>query len=111
MSITRRTFLNLSGAASVAAFLPAWGIAQKPATELMPGWLICDGAYLDSAKYPELFSVLGHAYGEFTLPDFRGRAMIEGVSQGAPSAVTYQYAIKATGVRPTPVGLIMPFVT
>ena len=41
------------------------------------GWIMCDGASLSTLTYPDLFSVIGHAYGGagllFNLPDFRGR--------------------------------------
>ncbi len=41
-------------------------------------WLLCDGRFLDIAKYPDLFKVLGTRYGNngtgtFAIPDFRGR--------------------------------------
>lgn len=49
-------------------------------------WLICDGRSLNSAEYPELFGVIGNAYGGsggvFNLPNLRGRTVI-GVGQGA----------------------------
>lgn len=41
-------------------------------------WLICNGGLYPTADYPELFSVLGNAYGgngqsSFAIPDLRGR--------------------------------------
>ena len=41
-------------------------------------WLLCDGRELESASYPELFSVIGSSYGSgsagrFNIPDLRGR--------------------------------------
>jgi len=44
-----------------------------------PKWLVCDGALLDVADYPDLYTVIGHIYGaadsdHFYLPDFRGRS-------------------------------------
>ncbi|MFC3944460.1 tail fiber protein [Pseudomonas gingeri] len=48
------------------------------------GWLFCNGASLNRQDYPELFGVIGQAYGykdadHFNLPDLRGR-FIRGVS-------------------------------
>jgi hypothetical protein len=48
-----------------------------------PGWLLCDGAYVDKVDYPRLFSVIGYRYGlkttiisKFRLPDIKGRMVI-----------------------------------
>ena len=48
-----------------------------------PGWLLCDGAYVDKVDYPRLFSVIGYRYGlkttissKFKLPDVKGRMII-----------------------------------
>ncbi|MBV8046455.1 MAG: tail fiber protein [Paludibacterium sp.] len=51
------------------------------------GWLVCDGRALAVARYPELFRVIGHIYGQagagfFLLPDYRGRGL-RGVNYGA----------------------------
>lgn len=44
------------------------------------GWMVCDGRSLSKAMYPELFEVVGTAFGEpdedsFKLPDYRGRVV------------------------------------
>lgn len=49
-------------------------------------WLVCNGASLLRSSYPELFSVIGTAYGSvdgthFNIPDGRGRALL-GSGQG-----------------------------
>lgn len=51
------------------------------------GWMFCDGRTLDSAVYPELFSVIGYLYGKtgagsFNLPDYRG-LFLRGVDAGS----------------------------
>lgn len=53
------------------------------------GWLPCDGRELTASAYPELFAVLGGAWGQspeegtFRLPDLRGR-FLRGVNHAAP---------------------------
>lgn len=44
-----------------------------------PEWLVCDGSVVSQSDYPDLFAVIGSAYGSassgnFKLPDFRGRS-------------------------------------
>jgi microcystin-dependent protein len=44
------------------------------------GWLLCDGRALGKTAYPELFAIIGTAFGStdddsFSLPDCRGRVM------------------------------------
>lgn len=46
------------------------------------GWALCDGALLNIADYPDLFQLLGTAYGgdgttTFALPDLRGRVIVD----------------------------------
>ena len=53
------------------------------------GWLFCDGMSLSRQDYPELFGVIGLAFGyadakHFNLPDLRGR-FIRGVSADSPT--------------------------
>jgi len=55
-------------------------IAYAGAESPDPKWLLCDGASLATADYPDLFTVIGTTYGSvdedhFTLPDLRGRAI------------------------------------
>lgn len=54
------------------------------------GWMLCDGRYLSSTAYPELYAVIGTMYGsrtsgddhEFAIPDFRG-LFLRGYDAGA----------------------------
>lgn len=51
-------------------------------------WLDCDGASLLRSDYPDLFTVIGTTYGavdgtHFTLPDLRGRAIVDAGTGGA----------------------------
>ena len=43
-------------------------------------WLICDGTSVGTAAYPDLFHVIGYAFGgsgaSFNLPDLRGRVTV-----------------------------------
>ncbi|WJW80502.1 tail fiber protein [Bartonella sp. TP] len=50
------------------------------------GWLFCDGSMLESAKYPQLYKIIGQNYGggegsKFALPDLRG-VFIRGFDSG-----------------------------
>ena len=61
-------------------------------------WLICDGSSLVRADYPDLFAVIGTAYGaadgtHFNIPDLRGRV---GIGQGSGPGLS-SYALGATG--------------
>ncbi len=48
------------------------------------GLMECDGRELNITEYPELFAVLGYKFGgegiNFKIPDYRGKAPIEGVT-------------------------------
>lgn len=62
-------------------------IAYAGNTSPNPNWLACDGSSLLRADYPDLFTVIGTAYGSvdgthFNLPDLRGRAQI-GIGTGS----------------------------
>lgn len=69
----------------IGAILPFGGASNPPA-----GWLLCDGAAVSSAQYPDLFAALGNAWGDggdgtgplFNLPDLRGR-FLRGVDMGS----------------------------
>lgn len=50
--------------------------------EVIPGWLHCNGWTVNYSKYPELYSVLGSAWGgPGKLPDLRG-AFLRGIDAG-----------------------------
>lgn len=55
------------------------------------GWLICDGSFLDSTVYQNLFALIGYKYGQsgsdFALPDLRDRVPL-GVHTNRPDATT-----------------------
>jgi microcystin-dependent protein len=61
-------------------------IAYAGASSPLPSqWLVCDGSSVLRADYPDLFTVIGTAYGasdvsHFNLPDLRGNVLI---GQGA----------------------------
>ena len=54
------------------------------------GWLFCDGAWVSRTTYADLFEAIGTTYGDaggsatlFSLPDFRGRALVGQGNGGA----------------------------
>src|SRR5690242_10468258 len=54
--------------------------------EIMPGWLLCNGAELERNEYKNLFEAINYAHGgsgsKFRLPDCRGY-FLRGVDRGA----------------------------
>lgn len=59
-------------------FISMYGGSTDPAGGV---WLLCDGRELETATYPELFSVIGSSFGSgaagrFNIPDMRGRMPI-----------------------------------
>lgn len=53
-----------------------WPLATPPA-----GWLVCDGSLLKKEDYPDLWALLGNAWGtptatHFYIPDMRGRVPV-----------------------------------
>lgn len=61
----------------VNAIFPTGTIIFHAASANLPGFLFCDGRYLQRADYPKLFSVIGTTYGystqyNFRIPDLRG---------------------------------------
>lgn len=70
---TRDVFIADLGV-PIGAILPFAGVNPPP------GYLLCDGAEVERAKYNDLYDVIGNAYGSptvgvgtFRLPDLRGR--------------------------------------
>lgn len=60
-----------------SAFTPTGAVIAFAGAAAPAGWLLCDGATLLKADYPDLAAVLGTIYGpgdstHFVLPDFRG---------------------------------------
>lgn len=74
-----RTAANGVPVGTVVAF--AGPVANIPA-----GWLLCDGALVNSATYPHLFEAIQYSWGgsgsSFNLPDMRGM-FLRGVAGGA----------------------------
>ena len=61
--------------ATLSAF--AGAVTMYAGASVPTGWLICDGASLLRASYPDLFTAIGTTYGyadgsHFNVPDFRG---------------------------------------
>jgi len=74
------------GVCRVIGEIIAWAGATSPDSN----WLLCDGASLLRADYPDLFTVVGVTYGavdgtHFNLPDLQGRAAL---GQGSGSGLT-----------------------
>lgn len=70
---------NFETIAQAASGLTASGIIQIPVGLVLPfggatappGYLLCDGAYLNRTQYSNLFGVLGTTYGTNTATNFR----------------------------------------
>lgn len=64
---------NLGG----TKFVPTGSVLAYVGTTAPDGWTFCDGSYLVTANYPELYAVIGTTYGtsgaNFRLPDFRAK--------------------------------------
>lgn len=71
-----------------AGLPPAAGSSDIPVVLIeAQGWMVCDGRWLEPAKYPELYAVLATLYGDdgegrFRIPDLRG-LFLRGVDSGA----------------------------
>lgn len=65
------------------------------------GWVLCNGASLLTADYPNLFAVIGYTYGgsggSFVVPDFRGRVPI-GVGQGSGNGASGTGVVSGTSL-------------
>lgn len=64
-----------------SATVPTGAIQMFAGSAAPSGYLICDGASVNRADYPALFTVIGTTYGSasgttFNLPDLRGRAPV-----------------------------------
>jgi microcystin-dependent protein len=79
-----------------SGMIMAYGAAAAP-----DGWLLCDGASLLRASYPELFAVIGTTYGSadgthFNAPNMKGKVVV-----GYNSAETEFDALGETGGEKT----------
>lgn len=72
---------NLRIDAPTAGLIALWGGATPP-----PGWLICNGASLNTVTYATLFAVIGYTFGgsgsSFNIPDMQQRFPLGGTSIG-----------------------------
>ncbi len=67
---------------------PSGSIQPYGGTTAPEGWLLCNGAAVESTDYPDLFAVIGTSFGDgsngsgnFNLPDLRGM-FLRGVDNG-----------------------------
>jgi len=85
----------------VAQIVPAGMLAPYAGSVSPTGWLLCDGASLLRADYPELFGVLGTTYGSvginyFNIPDMQGNVPV-GVKSTQTSNPDISALAKAAG--------------
>jgi microcystin-dependent protein len=72
----------LSSSSSSVAGVPAGVVSPFAGAAAPDGWLLCNGAEVYKASYPDLYSVLGTSYGtpadtlKFKLPDLQGRVPV-----------------------------------
>lgn len=61
---------------AVAVGIPIGTVLYFAASSAPPGWFECNGSFLNTASFPDLFAVIGYTYGgggvSFNLPDLRG---------------------------------------
>ena len=67
--------IQVEGFLSPVGAIQLWAGASTNAPN---GWIVCDGSSVLKTTYPQLFAVIGGAFGSvdvdhFTLPDFRGK--------------------------------------
>lgn len=86
----------------VADELP--GVVKSYAGSTAPaGYLFCDGSSVAVATYPDLFAVIGYAFGgagaNFSVPDLRGRvdAGPDDMGSGAAGRITAANTLAASG--------------
>jgi microcystin-dependent protein len=71
---------------------PIGGMIDYGGTAAPPGWILCFGQAISRTAYPQLFAVIGTAFGTgdesttFNLPDLRGRASIGADNMGGSAA-------------------------
>lgn len=87
----------------LAGTLIAWAGAAVPA-----GYLVCNGAALLRADYPDLFAAIGVTYGaadadHFSLPNLAGRFLQAALADGSDLAVqggTSTYSLTPSNLPP-----------
>lgn len=72
-----KTYLDGLGAANIDGLIPPGSMMMWGGDTAPTGWLLCNGAQLNTATSPDLFAVLGYKFGgsgtTFYLPDMRSR--------------------------------------
>jgi microcystin-dependent protein len=70
--------------------IPVGTLLDFAGTVAPAGYLVCDGASIDTTTYAALFAVIGYAYGgagaNFNVPDFRGRFVRTADNMGTGAA-------------------------
>ena len=83
------TWTTPAGSVVTSGIVTPWAGGAAPS-----GWLLCDGASVTTAAYPDLFAAIGYVYGgagaNFNLPDLvntfvRGQSSATGATGGANS--------------------------
>lgn len=77
---------TLDGKAAAIRGVPTGAVAHFATSAPPAGWLVCNGASLSRAAYPDLFAAIGTTFGSysadtFLLPDLRG-VFIRGLDGG-----------------------------
>lgn len=91
LAVINQNFENLQAAiCDMYSLFPPGLVALYSGTAAPSGWAICDGSYVSTTTYPQLYSVVGEIYGPlsgstFKLPDFRGRTAIGVNPSGLPN--------------------------
>lgn len=66
-----------TGVANIDGLLPPGSMMMWPTATAPTGWVLCDGAGLNTALYPDLFAALQYTYGgsgtTFNVPNMTGR--------------------------------------
>jgi hypothetical protein len=85
----RQRLLSVPYAMKASNGCPAGTILPFAGSNVPEGWLLCNGAVVTIANYPDLFAAIGTAWGDpappgtdFNLPDLRGRVP-RGVDAGS----------------------------
>jgi len=76
---THATNKDYVDAAAEAAF-PVGGVVDYAGSVAPTGWLLCNGASVATATYPDLFAAIGYTWGgsgaSFNVPNLNGRATV-----------------------------------
>jgi len=83
----------------------SWAGNLLSGANVPPGYLLCDGSFLEIAVFPQLYAVIGLTYGggggQFGIPDCRGKTMMGSLTVGTESIPVGSggqgtYAVSAT---------------